>query len=442
MPLGNPNLDYNTNPQSPGYKGPFPHRDQKPPKPGPGYVWNQNDRKWYLPKPTGGRKPVGTSPGNWAQQQAQRMIDAQIAAITKQQEIYLTGQRQEQQRAMDRAAAMYAALMGQNAAGGIQGAYSGAANQIMGTASGLGNTMEAGADQSAATDNRILSGSGQEARNEGDAMNEVFTNAYGIIPGSALDKIGRAYAGDAAAQPRFNLQEGLLNAVRDNTPDISEYQMKIAELTGTKPELVQKFLEQKQSLLDNKLKRKWAIQDRKQEMKDRAWERKQQKIQDMRDWYIDQAKLQMSQGNYERAQAYYALAVQREDRMGQKQAFDQQWKIDHPNGTSKADKPEWGDIQADIADDAGKLTMEVMVKDPQRPYAPATKKTVPLPYQKAFTLLLQKYGGMVKDKARLRKIINKILAAHGIRPKAELYGPHGQGDHSYDVPRPQIGGHP
>ena len=403
------------------------------------------------------RKPVGMSPQAWANKMADEMMQAQINAINEQRATYLAEQSRQRDQAMGRANALNAGLQSLNMPAAISGAFGGARNQVEGLAGGLSNTMNLEADAEAANDNRLLSGTGSEARNEGDTMASVFSHAYGTVPGSALDTIGKAYAKHTGALPGFQLEEDTWAANKDYSSDTSDFDKAISELKAGRPEMVMELMQDRLKYLMDVQKWKWAQQDRRMDMQDRkykrkvdAYERAQDRLDDKRDWYLAQAKLAMSQGNYERANAYYALSVQRENRYAQSSArtaarlenkdrgldingnllpgfkVGKNGKVVKVKSPSSSDGPDWGDIQHDISNDTDDLTKEI---DDPNAIVPGQKVKVNMGYDEAFRILFGRYSGMVKDKVRLKKMIKKVLASKGIKPKKSSIGWEGTYDH-------------
>ncbi len=218
----------------PGQRGPAgpgtSRRDGRPPKPGPNYVWNGS--RWVKkqpPKtpPKGGPKtpPTRTPPRTvgkpprqtaqqWADKQAQRIVDEQIKAIREQQTNYnqtLLEQAQRQSQAAEKFAQM---VQGLGIDRRIQSIYGDAGRDISGMAGGFAGDIRSTAMADAAQQTNMLSGTGPEGavRNEGTDMGDVVYGVGGYIPGKSLGEQGAAFASDAAMQPGFMLQQRINDA--------------------------------------------------------------------------------------------------------------------------------------------------------------------------------------------------------------------------------------
>lgn len=153
----------------------------------------------------------------WADQQAQRIVDEQLAAIKQAQDARneeIQAQAQQQALAAQRFAQMVQGLGIDKA---INSIYSSAGHDVAGYAQGFAGDIRdtAAADAAAAT--RMVSGTGQEGavRNEGVDMGDVIYGVGGAIPGQNMAAAGAAQATDAARQPGFLLEQRLGQAAAD-----------------------------------------------------------------------------------------------------------------------------------------------------------------------------------------------------------------------------------
>jgi hypothetical protein len=89
----------------------------------------------------------------------------------------------------------------------------------------------------------MVSGTGQEGavRNEGQGMGDVLYGMGGMIPGTALEQTGAAFASQAALQPGFTLQFGQLaaaQAMKDYVDNVlPEFTQKEAEIRMKRPSI-------------------------------------------------------------------------------------------------------------------------------------------------------------------------------------------------------------
>jgi hypothetical protein len=155
------------------------------------------------------KRPPAVTAQQWAEQQAQRIVDEQLAAIREQQTSYnqtLQERAQQQAEAAQRFAAMVQALGIDKQ---IAGTYQSAGRDIAGMAQGFAGDVRDIAAADAAQQTRMLSGTGQEGaiRSEGVNMGDVLYGVGGYIPGKTMGEQGAAFAADAARAPAFMLEQ-------------------------------------------------------------------------------------------------------------------------------------------------------------------------------------------------------------------------------------------
>ena len=126
------------------------------------------------PKPKPGRRPPGMTIDQWAEQQATKYVDAQVASIEAQRQAYLDELQRNAQMRIDAGARLAEAMRSMGFDTRIQGVYQNAANDVAGMAQGFAGDTRNIAAADAAQQARMLSGTGQEGavRNEGVAIVE------------------------------------------------------------------------------------------------------------------------------------------------------------------------------------------------------------------------------------------------------------------------------
>jgi hypothetical protein len=291
--------------------------------------------------------------------------------------------------------------------GAVRGAYDQGANTMTAGGEGYGGVLNADQAANAAAGNQLLGAIDSPAHLEGGDAGGVLAGYAGWIPSTMMKETGAAWADRAGNFPKeAGLQANLMmkDLLRQASESDQEFSGRINDvlsgLPGARADLFQQRREARGQARD-----------------------------DRRDWYLKLAALEMSRGNADRANQYLKLANQRENRYANKDmGFNAQggllpgYKMG-PNGPVKigaGKKPkvvDWGDIQADIADE----DLTVRGADPNKPWA--GEIDLPMDYKTAYQTLWAKYSGMVKDKKRLRRLINKILRAKGIvKPPANSVG--------------------
>lgn len=281
--------------------------DYRPPKPGPGYVWNANDRKWYKPKPKGGGgsktpPPKAKTPEQWAEEQAEKRVQAEVEAIRGQQAAYLAEIQANAQRRIEQAQKLAAFMQAQGFDKRIADIYKGAAGDLGNIASGFAGETRALADADAAAQMNMLSGTGQEGavRNEGTNMGDVLYGVGGWQPGKALGEQGAAYAANAALQPAFTMQYGAEDAgqmIAEGSAGLSDFAKMIAEAKLGKTTYKEELLETRRN----------AAQEQ------REWNLKL--LESQRDEYWRQWAAAERAGDDKRAAKYLKLAEEREKRI-------------------------------------------------------------------------------------------------------------------------------
>lgn len=392
----------------------------------------------------------GLSVEEWARREAEKYIAAQRQAIEEQRRLYLEEQQRQAAIVAERGRALGEFLASQNYGAQIQNIFSNAGQDIAGFAQGFAGNTRSIANAQAQEQLGYLRGSGQEGaiRNEGVGMGDVAYGVGGVIPGMNLVETGAAYAADAAMQPAFAAQIGQLEAARQFAEATGPEAMKtftdaLVELSSSKPELVQTFLEQK-----------WAIQDRKQEEIDRKLERQRQKaefalkkLESERDWLIQQAEMALDRGDAQLAARKLALAEKKEARIQAAQkGYDVDgnllpgWRIGADGLPEKKTKGEKTPLQEDIAavgetrryafdfvnDKDGPLWKEIKGKgfNDQGKANPSTYKRIPL--ARALEILMNKYSGEVKTqkgKNLLKKMLRELLVRAGFKPAGQATKP-------------------
>ena len=372
------------------------------------------------PRRPGGGGPPPFNEDEWINTQVEKDLEIQREAVREQQRLYLAELQRQAQERVKAGQALAAWLQQQNFPGAIQGVFGSAADDVAGYAKGFAGNIRDIASADAAQQQRMLSGTGQEGavRNEGEGMGDVLYGAYGWSPAKSLSEQGAAFGADAAMQPAFAGRQAAADASRmqqEGLGQLTEFAKMITEINLQKPEIAdqikQRRLEAKQYKTDEMWRKRKYVMDR---------------LEQERDWFLQQAAIADRMGDNKRSEEYLRLANEREQRMimqSKGYAADGTLLPDYkmlPNGTvvkktkpkaSSAPKgPDWGDIQKDIASED--LTKEVI--DPNRPWLGEVETK--MEYKEAFKFLWSKYSGLVKNRGRLRKLINEILAAKGIFP--------------------------
>src|SRR3990167_8848885 len=250
----------------------------------------------------------------------------------------------------------------------------------------------------------MLSGTGQEGavRNQGENMGNVLYGVGGFLLAQSLTEAGASFGAQAALEPSFAQRIGQLeagNVHREGLKGLDEFTQALVEARSQKPTMIQDLIAQRKGLA--------------------ADERDAQ-----RDWYLKLAALEMSRGNNARAEEYLRLAQGKEQRYTAKDKGTDVSGNPLPGyrrnpKTGKVEKipkneqetPDWGDIQANMAEDADDFFSEVPNPDP---YGSGTVKKQ-FTYKEAYQALWAKYSGKVKNKGRLRRLINQILKAKGFK---------------------------
>lgn len=378
---------------------------------------NPMHRGTYVAPPIPRIKPPGKpplTPEQWAEQQAQKYIDAQVKAIQEQQRIYLEELRRQAQLRAEQGRALAQWLQAQNFPGRIQGIYGTAASDVAGYAKGFSGDIRDIATQGAAEQANMLSGTGQEGavRNEGEGMGNVMYGAYGYVPAQSFTTSGAAFASDAALQPAFASQQAAVEAAKiqqEGLGALVDFAKAIAEAKGGKFGLKQDLLGQRQKNIQDQ--REWAY---KQAMDDR-------------DYWLKMQALYMSQGRYKLAQDAAKRADEATRRANNASAGLDYWGKPKPGyhrdpktgRVVKDKKPgsgaNWGQIQKDMAKEDLTITETSPPTRIGNITVPGEEVTRKMTYKEAFGYLMSVYGGLVKDKGRLRRLINKILAQKGIK---------------------------
>lgn len=341
------------------------------------------------------------------------MIAAQMKAIEDQKNAYLLQMAQQQNWQIGRGQELAKALQNMNYAGAIMTPFGQMAASTQGLAGGFANAVQSGADAAAADQANMQGGVGTDVRNEGAGMGSVMNTELGLNPADALRAAGQGYAADAAKQPGIQAASAFQAAMMGYHPDISQFMMKEAELRAGAPQQILDLMSQRQKM-------RYAAQDQALQLKKYKFDQQMAVLKQRQDWALAQAKLALSQGNAERANQYLAiaeqnaqLAQQREARMAQGQAFNQQYKLQHPSGSSGGSKTNWGEVQKQMYDDLGGF----VTKDPL-----GLKPDTKWDYQRAYKALWNKYSGVSSNKGQIRRMIAKLLKQAGFQKKRKAGG--------------------
>lgn len=382
------------------------------------------------------RKPVrkprrpGQSIEDWVKEQVEEMIQAQKQALLEQQRIYESETARLAEEELGRGRSLAAAIQGMNLPGTIQNVYGNAAQGIGGLAQGFSGETRSLANNQAAEAMNMLSGTGQEGavRNQGENMGNVLYGVGGFIPGKELGETGAAFAADAARQPGFALADAG-RAAQDirsqRMAGLADFAAQMAEIESQRPMLARELEGERRSMLEEERQRQFALEDRRMEMQDRD-----------REWFLKMAAYYNAIGDDKRAEQYLRLAQQREQRqVRSSQGLDatgrpkpgyrvnprtgQVEKIPTKRAGSKPKAVNWGDIQADMANELDDFVEEVPNPDP---YAGGTVSQK-ISRAEAYARLWNEYSGMVKNKGRLKRLINKILDRAGFeKPSSSSSG--------------------
>ena len=380
-------------------------------------------------KPPGAGKKPPLSANAWAQREAQRYIDAQIKAIQESQKIYLDELNRQAQERVKQGQNLASWLQGQNFPGRIQGIYQTAGSDIAGYGQGFATDIRDIASADAATQANLVSGTGQEGavRNEGAGMGDVIYGAYGWSPARKFAETGAAFASDAALQPSFAARFAADEAMKlqqEGLGGLKDFALQMAEARSGKYEVVQNLLAQRQQAKDDRFKR-----------------------------YMQLAALEMQRGNAARANMYLKLAMQDNSLASRKQQVAEYaaqgyapdgktllpgWKrspagnvppgyVYNPKtrqiekaktSSSGGKKPvDWGDLQGDMATYTDKFYKTVPVPG-ALPGMPGSTQKVRWSREEAYKALWARFAGEVKDKLRLRRLINEILDLKGFKKEA------------------------
>ena len=365
----------------------------------------------------------------WARQEAEKIFSAQRAGIEAQRQAYLDELKRQSDLELQRGRDIAAAIQAMNLPGVVQGIYGTAGESISGLAKGFSGEMQGIANAQAAEQTNMLSGTGQEGavRNQGENMGNVMYGVQGYNPATTLGTQGAAFASDAALQPAFAMGEAGRRAselYEDGLGGLSDFAMELAKLEGERPLFERELMAERRALRDEEQQRTWAAQDRKQEQ-----------LESEREWFLKMAAYYNAIGDDKRAQQYLDLARQREKRMRNSSAgLDANgnpkpgYRTNPKTGrVEKVPTPKkkgstaakWGELQQDMADDVEGFVEEVRNPDP---YVGGTIEQK-IPRAEAYARLWNKYSGLVRNKGRLKRLINQILDRAGFpKPGASKPG--------------------
>jgi hypothetical protein len=219
--------------------------------------WNSGNQMHRPPRVNPGGNGPGRPPPprppiqsaeDWANALAEKRVQAEIDAIRAQQSAYEGEMQANYQRRLQQAKGLSEYIAAQGFDKRIQGIYSAAGSDLAGLASGFAGDTRDIANQDAADQMNMLSGTGQEGavRNQGTNMGDVTYGVGGWIPSKSLGEQGAAYAADAAMQPAFTLQYGMEDAskiLQEGQAGLSEFALAIAEAKAGKYSYSEKLLD-------------------------------------------------------------------------------------------------------------------------------------------------------------------------------------------------------
>jgi hypothetical protein len=375
----------------------------------------------------------------WAREQAERYIAAQVAAIEDQRRMYLEEIQKQSQLEADRGMALAQALQQMNIPGRISEVYGNASADIGGLAQAFSGTLRDTAQADTAAQTRMLSGTGQEGavRNQGENLGNVSYGLGGYIPARSMSESGAAFAAQAALEPSFAARIGQEKAAEvhaSGLTEIDDYAKAIAEARAGAPELINELLgNQQDAALDD---RKFRLSQQKE-----AYSR----LKSERDFLVKQAYLSLASGDRKRSNEYLGLAQEKEKRMQTAaQGYDMSGnllpgftvdangnvikrttakspqakaaeKAKSNRATARKDREgEFVSAQKELPDEIAKLTIKAKnsFEEDRKPS-----------YQTAFRKLWEKYkyllrhastGGQAKLRKRLTDLIDDALLAEGI----------------------------
>lgn len=288
-------------------------RRSRPPKPGKDYYWNGQEWVWIQRMGKGGGKGGGkpaappqrpgstqktTTIDQWAEAEANRIVEQQLAAIQSQEDAWRTGLQEEAKRRAQQAQAFAQMVQGMGLDKQIQGIFSNAGHDVAGFGAGFSGQVRETADAAAAEMTNLLGGQSAGVRNEGEAMGNVTHGMGGFIPSATLAAQGAAFASDAALQPGFMLQQGLMEAERGLHEGLSD----------------NPFLD---AILQTKLSKndlKTKLREEKIEINLQAQEQKLDALENERDYWLKMQALYLSQKKYKLAAQAEKRARQTETR--------------------------------------------------------------------------------------------------------------------------------
>lgn len=246
----------------------------------------------------------------WAEREANRIVEQQLSAIRAQENAWRTSLQEEAARRAQQAQNFAKMVQGMGLDAKIQGIYQSAGQDVAGFGQGFAGQTREIADKSAAETINLLGGDATGVRNEGEAMGNVTYGMGGFIPSAELAAQGAAFASDAALQPGFMLQQGLSDSERFLHEGLAENPF-LDAILETKL--------QKQELKSNLREQKIEINMKAQEQRLDQMENDRKYWLAMQAMYLDQKK--------------YKLAAQAEKRAQQAQRrYDQEARGMTPDG--------------------------------------------------------------------------------------------------------------
>lgn len=264
------------------------------------------------PRPGPGVGRAKLTAEQWAQRQANLMVQAQIKAINDQKAAYLNELNNVQNSQIERGRQLAQSLRDMNYSGAILTPFGQMAASDRAYASGFGNAVASGANAAAADATNMLGGDSSNVRNEGGAMGSVMNTEFGLTPANVLTATGNAYAQDAANQPGIAAASAYQGAMLGYKPDLAQFDTKIAELLANKPQTMMDLLKQRYALINARTSTRLAAQKEARYRQQAAFQQKMDIIKFKADQEYRQAEIYASQGRLALAQQHLLLAQQHE----------------------------------------------------------------------------------------------------------------------------------
>lgn len=395
----------------------------------------------------------GVNPAQWARNhpgamrtfdQVDQSLYGQYAPQLSQLEYERKQREAFNQRRMHDLAGFTQAVMGMlgEIAPAIRGAYGEGAETMQAGGTGYGDVLNQTQAANAAAGNSLLDvlGAPEGAHIQGGDAGGVLAGLAGWVPSTMMNAQGAAY-GDAAAQlPKtasITSQMEMRSLLAEAQADDDEFRQRISETLQGLPAARQKAIQDDQA---------WQMAVRKQRLDE--LENRQQAA--YKNWYIARMNGNDKEASYWKRQQFMLeqqkLAISNLDAEGYTPSgkvkpdyyYDPQYggvlkvgthydpktgrvvkdKTPGSKGSGGGKAPDWGKLQSDIATAADDYTVEKY------------GEKSPGDYNEAFKGLLAKFGGMVQNKAKLKRLIRYILKQKGFKvPKSAGSAPAYGGNH-------------